>query len=105
MTVAEQIRTAADLIERDGHAQNTPYGNNGERCMAQSLADAGGHFERIGFGDRMEHPAQRYVNKILGGATIGVGAICDYNNTHTAEECIAKLREIADVAERELVPA
>lgn len=86
MSPVETIRRAADLIEREGHAKGWLHGPKGERCMMQALADAAD--------EPGDDAAVGIVRDALGGG-YAAASICRYNNTHTADEVVAKLREIA----------
>lgn len=92
-TAKPVLLKAAALIEEKGHAKYTVQDSNGRVCMYGAVTKAitgdamvTGDTDIVGF----------LSLKMGGREDLGVGVICAFNDRHTKEECVAKLKEIAN---------
>lgn len=86
-TVADILDGAATIIEERGHCQRAFQGPHGEVCMFNAIHIAATGEEWLGF-TRLSEAVDRIVHALPFN-------VCLYNNAHTKDECVAKLREMA----------
>lgn len=88
-------RRAADIIDERGHMQNGFYGDDGSVCTHSAINIAQGVLKRSEYSEYHAFHDE-YGDWLIEQTDLG---ICEFNNTHTAEQVKAKLREYADSLE------